>query len=146
MASDVAREILKMSKQPDRESRFVILARNYGSVILKVTAPVENGQHIFKISYHESLTGEQWETVTYSYSDIEGAVGFVDGFMRKKCRCEKTLWLIPTSRVDDNPNPNATAEWEIPNDLACEEECSLQRLVETRMMAIRAALKALLTP
>lgn len=144
MASDVAREILKMSKQPDRESRFVILARNYGSVILKVTAPVENGQHIFKISYRERFTGEQWETVTYSY--IEGAAGFVDGFMRTQGGCRKTLWLIPTSRVDDNPNPNATAEWEIPNDLACEEECSLQRLVETRMMAIRAALKALLTP
>mmetsp|Transcript_17434 Transcript_17434/g.21296 ORF Transcript_17434/g.21296 Transcript_17434/m.21296 type:complete len:145 (-) Transcript_17434:217-651(-) len=100
---DLAKEIMSNLKLKDRPSRLAIVAngRDYQNAqdsfhtpkyrhILRVTAPIEDGILLFRVSYYDNHDSNnhnlKWEDLDYSYDDIDGVVAFVDGFMASGCR------------------------------------------------------------
>merc|ERR1711957_270855 len=96
---DVAETIIAQLRMDDRPSQFELRATgtdfaqlSHGPIVcdvLKVTAPVEAGRLVFKVSYLDNRdhTGSPpvyrngWQTLTFDKDDREGAVAFADGFM-----------------------------------------------------------------
>jgi len=124
MASDLAKEILDKSKVPGSPSRFELrLFRSRlgvprgqdRGVGLKVTAPVVSGRVVFRVFFvcdRRSRDHFEWDTVTNDGKD--GAVAFIDGFLRGTFRgWESELCLVPT-RLLKRGRCFEVAEWSMP--------------------------------
>jgi len=94
---DLANEIMNFPE--DRPSKLQLVASgrdfnhpNYTShnptyrEVLRVSAPVENGQIVFKVSYFNNHDRNSQELVHLNYSkeEVDGVVGFINAFLHKE--------------------------------------------------------------
>ncbi|GFH47731.1 predicted protein [Chaetoceros tenuissimus] len=92
-----ANEIMNFPE--DRPSKLLLVASgrdfnhpNYAShnptyrEVLRVSAPVENGQLVFKV-YHfnnHDRNSQEWELIEYPEEEADGVVGFINAFLSKE--------------------------------------------------------------
>lgn len=96
---DLANEIMNFPEDRDSTLQLVASGRdfnhpNYTShnptyrEVLRVFAPVENGQLVFKVYHfnnHDS-NSQEWGLVEYSKEEVDGVVGFINAFLSKEFR------------------------------------------------------------
>lgn len=97
--------------------------------VLRVSAPVEKGQLVFKVTYFDNhdRNSMDWMHLQYLEKDIEGVIGFIDAFFRSGNRTE-TMELVNIE--------SGTKVGRINLETRCDEE-------STRLKQIGNAVKSL---
>ena len=128
-ARDIAREIVTMTKPPDRPAHHVLIVfsrstssssrgprdfRNENDT-MRITAPTVNGEVIFRISYpltnyttlntdgHLSMRQSRRTVLEYTSSNVQGAAACVEGYMTY--RDQRDIMLFTLDGTELGPFP-----------------------------------------
>lgn len=128
-AKDIAKEIVTLTKQPDRPSPLVLIvySRSTSSAsrgprdfrnendTMRITAPRTSGEIVFRISYpltsyttlnsegHLSMRQSHRTVIEYKQNDIQGAASCVEGYM--SYRDQRDIMLFTLNGRELGPFP-----------------------------------------
>jgi len=131
---DIAKEIVNNLKMKDRPSRLLLFARGRYTRV-QVTAPVENGFVVLKVSYWD-IHGVR-HNFEYTNENWQGAAAFVQGVLNKSSDV-RTLYLGICSNEPENDAltwrreaQHAVAQWDV-------------REKSSTLITVESAIKALI--
>jgi len=107
---DLAKEVIGFLEDRPSKLQLVSRGRDYNHPndsfrtpkfrdVLRVSAPVEKGQLVFKVSYIENRdrNSTDWMHLQYLEKDIEGVVGFIDAFLRPSASGSDSIEVANTA-------------------------------------------------